>query len=157
VWIEARSLNPEERVRKGGYHLKVQQPLRAIMTLGSLLALLFISSGCASSPNSQQATATAPPSVSFTPYPSAPVPASLTPTPISGLLDPAPTNCPASPPLHTMKLPDNFGGGFTGGNPFQGASPVWQDSFWPGETYNFNADGFRPLPGTKVMWVVGPN
>lgn len=78
--------------------------------------------------------------------------ASLPPSVTSPLGSP-PSDCPTSPPPHIMTSSD-FGGGFIGTVTFGGASPAWQ--------LGMGADGVVPVtgtpyPGTKIMWVVGPN
>jgi hypothetical protein len=113
--------------------------------LGGTVVLLGISlllSSCASPLNARVAptsTATATPG--------------LEPTPLTGLLDPAPTNCQQTPPPDTRL----FGplDGFQGQLSVQGGGPVWMTS----ELYDLhlNAPGFTPLPSTKMLWAIGPN
>jgi hypothetical protein len=94
------------------------------------------------------------------PQQTSPVTPQVQPTPVTGLLGPAPTRCPlSSSHLSTMKTTANFGGGFSAGVVFQGTSPVWETGFglFPGGTLHLNANGPTPWPSTKIMWVVGPN
>jgi hypothetical protein len=82
------------------------------------------------------------------------------PTPVSGLLDPAPKSCPSSTSrLSTMTTSANFGGGFTGPTVLEGTSPVWEYGLEPTSPLTLYPFGPTPtpLPGTKVLWVVGPN
>ncbi len=121
--------------------------------LCSCLAVLLVCAGCTSIPSGQKGTPTRSPLASSTPL----VVARPQPTPISGLLDPPPATCPASSPLQILTQ-DDFGGGFTSPASFLGASPVWQQGLpQSGSTLHLNRFGPDPLPGTKVLWVVGPN
>lgn len=115
--------------------------LASLVTLGSL-------AGCA------QTTAHVPP-----PRPTATSTATAEPlpSPVSGLLGPAPKSCPPSPPLSSMTIDDGFGGGFTGGDVFIGQSPVWNLGLSPGMSLSLDSNGQTPWPLTKVMWIVGPD
>jgi hypothetical protein len=127
-------------------------PISRLARTGCLAALvsLLALAGCA------QSTVHVPPQPTVTATPTeTPLPL---PAPVSGLLGPAPTNCPASPSLSSMTIDDQFGGGFTGGDVFSGQSPVWNLGLAPDTALTLNAyTGQTPWPGTKVMWVVGPN
>lgn len=79
------------------------------------------------------------------------------PSPVSGLLGPAPTNCPAGPPLSSMTIDEQFGGGFVGGDVFIGRSPVWNLGLNPGMSLSLESNGQAEWPSTKVMWIVGPD
>jgi hypothetical protein len=82
------------------------------------------------------------------------------PSPVTGLLDPAPTHCPSSiSHLSTMTTSADFGGGFPAQSVLEGVSPVWENGLAPASTINPYPDGPTPTPwpGTKVLWVVGPN
>jgi hypothetical protein len=77
----------------------------------------------------------------------------LQPTPVTGLLDPAPANCQQTPPPETRL----FGplDGFQSQFQVQGGGPVWLTS----DLYDLhlNAQGYAPLPSTKMLWAIGPN
>ena len=82
------------------------------------------------------------------------------PSPVTGLLDPAPTHCPSSSSqLSTMTTSAGFGGGFPTGSVLEGTSPVWEHGLTLAGTLNPYPSGPTPTPwpGTKVIWVVGPN
>jgi hypothetical protein len=86
-----------------------------------------------------------------------PTTVSTRPSPVAGLLDPAPVNCPRLAPLQTLAVRD-FGGGFSGDVTFQGASPAWELGLPINDgTLHLNEQGVVSFPSTKVMWVVGPN
>lgn len=120
------------------------------LNLALVLAVLVLATGCGSSVAARP-TPTLIPTVTPTPTPH---PA---PTPVSGLLAPPPTDCQAVATPHTMTLSADFGGGFVNGPEVSGSPPVWQLGlgFSPLnlETYG----GYTPYPGTKVLWIVGPN
>jgi hypothetical protein len=79
------------------------------------------------------------------------------PSSVSGLLGPAPTNCPAGPPLSSMTIDEQFGGGFVGGDVFIGQAPVWNLGLNPGMSLSLESNGQVEWPSTKVMWIVGPD
>ncbi|HEU5441882.1 MAG TPA: hypothetical protein VFU88_21560 [Ktedonobacterales bacterium] len=79
------------------------------------------------------------------------------PSSVSGLLGPAPTNCPAGPPLSSMAIDEQFGGGFVGGDVFSGQAPVWNLGLNPGMSLSLESNGQVEWPSTKVMWIVGPD
>ncbi len=121
----------------------------------SLLALLLTITACAS------------PTVRTQPHPtpdSTPSPTATSvpfPSPLTSLLGPAPTHCPAGPQLATFTIDDMFGGGFVGGDMFVGRSPVWTLGLYPGARVSLEpVTGTAtpsPYPSIKVMWIVGPN
>src|SRR6185437_15038971 len=84
----------------------------------------------------------------------------LGPCPVSGLLDPPPQRCPASPSLDSLNF-SHFGG-FVGGVQFVGHAPVWIPRPYLGGstvpiTIHAEQNGYTPFPGTKIVWEVGPN
>lgn len=79
------------------------------------------------------------------------------PSPVSELLGRAPANCPPSPPLASMTIDEQFGGGFVGGDVFFGRAPVWNLGLSPGVSLSLESNGKTQWPGTKVMWIVGPD
>jgi hypothetical protein len=114
---------------------------------------MLAGSGCAASGAAQKPTAT-PTALTF-PTPLRTLPVGIRPSPVAGLLDPAPTDCAAFPPPHTFTRSD-FGGGFIGSVTFQGSSPAWELGLV--SPLNLNQySGPVPYPSAKVMWVVGPN
>jgi len=79
-------------------------------------------------------------------------------TPVAGLFDPAPTNCPSAPPLQTREFA-HFGG-FSGPVTLHGGGRAWiagpyYDQLVP--TLHLNGQGYTPWPSTKLIWEVGPN
>ena len=92
----------------------------------------------------------------LTPIPTlSPVPPPAAPHPpqVASTLGPPPKNCAIALPPRTMSV-TNFGGGFSGTATFQGGSPAWELGF--GTDGMLAAQGV-PYPGSKIMWVVGPN
>jgi hypothetical protein len=86
--------------------------------------------------------------------------ADLGPCRVTGLLDPPPQTCPASPALDTLDLA-HFGS-FVGGVQLVGHTPAWIPRPYLGGstvpiTINVEQNGYAPLPGTKIIWEVGPN
>lgn len=147
------------------FHMLYRRPrqeglaARALVRATVFLLALLLLGGCGTGQPSAagQATATLPGAPEATPLPTGTATPGAGPTPVTGLLDPAPTNCPVSSPLQ-MLTQENFGGGFSSPISFLGASPVWQFGLpQGGGTLNLNQNGAEPLPGTKVLWVVGPN
>ncbi len=144
--------------------MQSQRPSHAAAIACSLLALMLLCTGCASSPAPQQASSTqrAIPTITFptpTNEPGTPIPTGTSlPAPVArGPLAPAPTNCPVSPALQTMTQ-NNFGGGFSSPISFQGDAPAWYLGLPPaGGTLQLQAGPDATYPSTKVMWVVGPN
>ena len=97
-------------------------------------------------------TATRP---SSPPTPLATQPVNQRPSPVAGLLGPAPANCATSAPPSTLNT-TNFGGGFGDGISFQGSAPAW--TLGLDTTLQLETTGASdPYPSAKVMWVVGPN
>lgn len=85
--------------------------------------------------------------------PATPDPPSGLPPTVRDTLGPPPKNCPVAPPTHTLSVPD-FGGGFSSDVTFSGGHPAWE--------LGIGTDGVlavqgTPFPGSKIMWVVGPN
>lgn len=132
-------------------HLLVRH---APLSLVALLVLLA-AAACSSSPSLVQsaptATATTTPGA---PTPLATQPVNHPPSPVAGLLGPMPSKCAVVPPPSSYTQPD-FGGGFIGQVSFQGSSPAWELGL--GTSLQLDQNGADPYPGTKVMWVVGPN
>lgn len=125
----------------------------------SLLMLLAICAGCGNippQPSTARTQASTPPIASTAPITPIPTTSSQPPT-ANGPLGPAPTNCPASPPLQTLNQ-NNFGGGFSSPISFQGGSLVWFLGLpQAGGTVQLYQDTVHSYSSTKVMWVVGPN
>ena len=106
--------------------------------------------------------ACASPTVRTQPTPTLAATAVPFPSPHTGLLGPAPKSCPAGPPLDTFTIDATFGGGFVGGDVFVGRSPVWNLGLNTGESLPLESFPGQPAtpssyPGTKILWVVGPN
>jgi hypothetical protein len=81
-------------------------------------------------------------------------------TPVAGLLDAPPTQCPLSPPLDVLNF-SQFGG-FVGSVQFVGHAPVWIPQPYLGRgttpiTIDFEQNGYTPFPHTKIVWEVGPD
>src|SRR5690242_1315675 len=107
--------------------MRIHWHSRAIAGICGLLILLVVCAGCGNptpQPTASRTQASTPPIAGTAPITPIPTTGSLPPT-ASGPLGPAPTNCPASPPLQTMTQND-FGGGFSSPISFQGGSRVWQ-------------------------------
>ena len=138
--------------------MRILRQSSAIAVVCSLLILLMICAGCGNSPSrptasrTQASTSTIVGTVSITPTSTT----SYTPPTANGPLGPAPTNCPASPPLQTMTQ-DSFGGGFIGTVSFQGGAPAWQLGLGSDGIVHLHQDREYSYSSTKVMWVVGPN
>ncbi len=115
----------------------------------SLLVLLVTLAACASSTVRRQPI----PTLASTSTPAPTVASGPFPAPLTGLLGPAPTQCPAGPPLDTLSF---AGGGFSGNAVFVGRSPIWNLGINSGENQQLVVipTGY---PSTKVMWIVGPN
>jgi hypothetical protein len=112
--------------------------------------------GCTTSPpttrgSAPTATAALPP----TALPDT-TPRGVRPTPVAGLLDPAPADCAVTAPPHTFTS-TSFGGGFSGQTTFDGGAPAWELGLGSGPLHLNEGVGAQPYPSTKVMWVVGPN
>ncbi len=140
--------------------MRASTPWRSLLDGGeqsalaaALLAMLVIFAACAppasAPPGSQKVTA----SPTLAPVP--PTSSAARPSPVAGLLGPAPENCLTASPPSSFTMAD-FGGGFIGNATFQGASPAWEMGLGMVLSLNQNA-GPVPYPQTKVMWVVGPN
>lgn len=116
------------------------------------LALTLAScASAATAPAARQPTVS--PTSTATPSPTQ---VSPRPSPVVGLLGPAPTDCAAVAPPRSYTATD-FGGGFSSPITFQGDTPTWELGLGSG-TLHLNANGgATPYPATKVMWVVGPN
>jgi hypothetical protein len=133
------------------------------LTRVSLLVLLVTLVACAIPTVRRQPTptlaSTPAPTVASTPAPT--VTAGPFPSPLTGLLGPTPTHCPAGPPLVTFTIDATFGGGFVGGDVFAGRSPVWTTGLNAGASLQLESFAGTvtpsPYPLTKVMWIVGPN
>jgi hypothetical protein len=132
---------------------------RLVLLAALLAAILTMLPGCslAGQPNTVRPgnTPTATPA-GPTPLPTPPL--GVRPSPVAGMLGPAPTDCAAVAPPATMTVTD-FGGGFSGTTTFTGGAPVWTQGLPSGSSpLHLNASGEpTPYPGTKVMWIVGPN
>ena len=114
----------------------------ARLHLPLVLIVAVLATGCATT--ARISTPTVLPTATATPHPA--------PTPVSGLLAPPPTDCPAVPEPQHMTLPADFGGGFRGGAVVPGAPPVWQVGL--GDTGPIDLEsvsGPTPYPGTKVL------
>lgn len=118
-----------------------------------ILLVLLAASACSSSPSVVQPSPTT--TATQVPTPLATQTPERQPSPVAGLLGPAPTNCPVAPPPSTYSQVD-FGGGFIGTVQFQGSKPAW-DLGLPTTLQLEQYTGAQPYPSTKVMWVVGPN
>lgn len=123
-------------------------------TLVIALIVVLAVSACSASPRAVQPSPTsAADTQAPTPLPTQPV--NRPPSPVAGLLGPAPSSCPVVSPPSTYHEAD-FGGGFTGSVTFQGSAPAWEMGL--GSPLNLEQySGAVPYPSTKVMWVVGPN
>lgn len=114
-----------------------------------LLAVLVLAAGCSSNVVARP-TPTSQPTVTPTPH--------LAPTPVTELLAPPPADCQSVAAPHTMTLADDFGGGFFGSVVVAGSTPAWQLGLGGAAgPLNLEPRGPTPYPGTKVMWLVGPN
>jgi hypothetical protein len=133
----------------------VVQRACGILRVAVVTSMFGILLGC-SAANTTSATPTIMQSYP-TPLPTAR--AGVQPSPVTGLLDPAPANCAMVAPPQTFTS-TNFGGGFIGATTFAGRSPAWELGLALGSgplQLNANAGGATPYPAMKVMWVVGPN
>ncbi|MGH2487081.1 MAG: hypothetical protein ACRDHE_13815, partial [Ktedonobacterales bacterium] len=111
----------------------------------ALLAMALALPACHSSQVVIHPSATATrPSTSPTPLPTQPV--NQRPSPVAGLLGPAPTNCASSAPPSTLHT-TNFGGGFGEGTSFQGSAPAWD--FGLPTTLQLEQAGNDPYPSAK--------
>jgi hypothetical protein len=117
--------------------------------LALALAVMPLATGCATT-TARIPTPTMVPTVTATPHPA--------PTPVSALLAPPPTDCQTIAAPHHMTLSADFGGGFVGGDVVTGGAPVWQFGLSPNaQPLSLEPNGAMPYPGTKVLWIVGPN
>lgn len=129
--------------------------LRRAPTLMIVLIAVLTVAACSASPRAVQPSPTSPTAAKQAPTPLPTQPVDHPPSPVAGLLGPAPTNCPVVLPPSTYQEAD-FGGGFVGSVTFQGSAPAWEMGL--GTPLNLEQDsGAQPYPSTKVMWVVGPN
>ncbi|HEV2458761.1 MAG TPA: hypothetical protein VGS80_10390 [Ktedonobacterales bacterium] len=113
-----------------------------------LAVVVALVTGCATTSARLPPTPIVLPTATPTPHPA--------PTPVTGLLAPPPTECPTVPEPQRMTLSADFGGGFVGGDVVTGGAPVWQAGL--GSPLDLEAiSGPTPYPGTKVLWIVGPN
>lgn len=120
--------------------------LRQLSHVVAMLALVLL----AACSTSHQPVLLTPPVPSPTPTAQ-----SAGPQPVSGLLDPAPTSCPATPPLPTKTFA-HFGA-FPSPVTLQGGPVVWvPGGYFPG-TLHLDADDYTAYPGTKIIWELGPN
>jgi hypothetical protein len=134
--------------------MQVKRAAPRVLIVGSLIALLVAVSSCA--PGGTAHHSPPAPTVALYPTPLPTLPVGIRPSPVAGLLGPAPTNCPSVPPPQTFTLPSDFGGGFIGALEFEGSSPAW--AFGILGVVSLGQDGTPvPYPSTKVMWIVGPN
>src|SRR5262245_27183562 len=108
-----------------------------VLIFGSLIALLVALSSCA--PGGTARHSPPAPTVALYPTPLPTLPVGIRPSPVAGLLGPAPTNCPSVPPPQTFTLPADFGGGFSGAFAFTGSSPAW--AFGIGGVVSLGRDG----------------
>ena len=116
-----------------------------------ILAVLVVATGCS---GSVVARPTPTPAPTVTPT----LASHLGPTAVSGLLAPPPRDCQGVAAPHTMTLPDDFGGGFIGGAVTSGDAPAWQFGLAvPPSPLHLESQGATPYPGTKVLWLIGPN
>lgn len=115
---------------------------RLLDRAAALVGMVLLLSGCVG-----QASTRPTPTSTVTATPA------LEPTPLIGLLGPAPANCQQTSPPDTRL----FGplDGFQSQFPVHGGGPIWQTS----DLYSLhlNSLGFAPLPSTKMLWAVGPN
>lgn len=134
-------------------HPQVVQRACDIMAM-AIVAIMFGSLLGCSAANRTSATPTI---MQSYPTPLPTLRAGVQPSPVTGLLDPAPSNCVVvSPPQSFMST--NFGGGFVGATTFAGSTPAWELGLGSGPLQlNAIAGGATPYPAMKVMWVVGPN
>lgn len=124
--------------------------LAALATLLLALALPACRSSHAIVHQTPTTTATLPTPTSL---PTQPV--SQRPSPVAGLLGPAPTNCATVSPPHVLNTTD-FGGGFSSPISFEGSAPAWELGL--GTRTQLDQSGTAdPYPSVKIMWVVGPN
>ena len=122
----------------------------AILT--AVLVPLLTVAACTPGPTVRQSTPT--PFTRPTPLPT-PTPGLLPPS-VTGPLAPAPTDCATLAPPQTYTLPPDFGGGFHGASVFSGSTPAWELGL-PSTLQVQQPSADQPYPGTKVMWIVGPN
>jgi hypothetical protein len=111
--------------------------------------MMVLATGCATT-TAGTPTPTVVATATPTPHPA--------PTPVSGLLAPPPTDCQAVTAPQRMTLSAEFGGGFVAGDVVTGDSPAWQ--FGLGDKplpLHLESSGPMSYPGTKVLWIVGPN
>lgn len=132
-------------------------PRRRSLAALAILIAIFALSACQSSHTRVIPTPTAtlaPPTPPPTALPTQPV--NQRPSPVAGLLGPAPTNCATAAPPGVLNT-TNFGGGFSSPMSFEGSAPAWELGL--GSVLQLEpTDGTStPYPSTKVMWVVGPN
>lgn len=128
-------------------------PRRPLHRLLSWVPVLVLLSSCA--PSHPLSTAGRP---SAQPSPAATATHALAgPFPVPTLLDPPPTDCPASPaPPQTLTITDAFG--FSGTGQLVGSPPVWIIGiYFPTSPLHLEADGYTASPGQKIVWEVGPD
>ena len=134
---------------------------RLALTAGSILLALLVVVSVWLPLHRQPQPGTAVPD---TPLPGTATPV-LTPTPlpVTRALAPAPTNCPAAPPLTTETVPAF--GGFSGGTvQLTGRAPVWMvDSFYELRRVVTISEQTPPSapnpewPAIPIIWAFGPN
>jgi hypothetical protein len=81
-------------------------------------------------------------------------PRGVRPSPVAGLLDPAPANCAAVAPPDAFTT-TTFGGGFVGETRFQGSAPAWELGMGIGPLHLNDASGatlwFQVYPSNSVV------
>jgi hypothetical protein len=133
--------------------------MRLTPSKGALVALLLLLlAGCTLGPSRAAETPTATPATTQTPA-SAATAAHERHTPVPGLLDPAPADCPASVPPQTQEF-TQFGG-FSGLVTLHGGGPAWIAGFYYDlllqQAPHLDARGYTPWPSVKLIWEVGPD
>lgn len=135
--------------------MPAHSPLRRSLAALAILVLALALPACRSAHVVVFPTPTA---TSTTPAPTAlpTQPVNQRPSPVAGLLGPAPTICATENPPNVLNT-TNFGGGFSSPMSFAGSAPAWELGL--GTVLQLEpADGSSvPYPSTKIMWVVGPN
>ncbi|HEX8998098.1 MAG TPA: hypothetical protein VF812_18885 [Ktedonobacterales bacterium] len=121
--------------------------------LGALVALAL--AGCAisqapSPPPVAVPTVTAAPTVTATATAQRPLL-----TPVAGLLQPAPMQCPLAPALQSQQF-SHFGG-FSGSITLLGGGPAWIAGPYFPTHLHLDSQGYTPWPSTKIIWEIGPN
>jgi hypothetical protein len=103
-----------------------------------------------------QAIASPPPSPTLAPAVSPAPTRKAPPTPVATLLAPAPTTCPAAPPLQRQTFAHVAG--FSGPITLVGMGSVWVPApYFLTTPLHLELQGYTPWPSTKIVWEVGPN